>query len=268
MKKTLLGWLVCGLLLCMCATACAVEPPAIDYEGLAERLQAQGILIPQTLEAAMGDFTVDTLPEYELTIDEKNDQYILHVEIAEGYFELLTEDGKATAFQKAKEPGVYTVKGIGDYSTLQLIEHNARGVKDDVIWCCFELSDGRCSTYRYIQNLPGAIQIIRDLVSYGNGDGGFWYSVADNKHTPNTTLELSFDLGSGDLNLCAVSTLDNDTFAYQCVSFQNGELFGINVDDYCYHAPSIDPWTKNGVPCEAPFEVTPDMYPYPSFMPQ
>ena len=263
MKKMLLGILVCSVLLSMCVTTYAIEPPVIDYEGFAERLKERGIKIPQTLDEAVGDTHFGDLPKYELTVDEETNRAIVRTDLITEDVSMMSNDFSLYAdFAVTDEPGVYVaenVTSLDGFKRLRMVSRNALDPNVFDLWCTFDLATGRCEECRTEYYLMDEIFISKSLTTWETGEGSVAICIRDDVY--GMRLKLEFDVTTGEL--CYVSVWDWEE-PLAMVSYQYKEFHQLHVGDYDYMDGQ---WTLNDEPCEAPFELTPDMYPYPSFLP-
>lgn len=178
MRKWLSGVALFSFLLCLCASACAVEPSDLDYEGFAVYLQEQGFPVPQTWEEAAGDDYFGDLPKYELIVDEENDQYILRTDLVEGdiFIDIFSRDTDFDhVFQETDEPGVYAAHGIGDHTTLfiHVYDEKATGLFD--FECYYDLTNSdRCTSYLKQHHLTDTIDVSKEILNRGDGTGSLF----------------------------------------------------------------------------------------------
>ena len=280
MKKTMRAWMIMLLILCLCSTAFAVEPPLLDYEGFAADLMSQGITIPQTMEEALGDTDFGLLPEYELTVDEENERFILRTNLITEDVDIFSEDYSLfTTFVKTDEPGVYvasaktTCRGddltygaplgeLSEYSQIRMVTRHEKNPNVFPLWCIFDIETGRCEDYRVETYLTDTIICQKRLNSYGNGDGAFEYSIENESN--GYDLEINFDISTGGVKFCRFWDWEQEA----SVNFYQKSMNQLSFEGYSYRPLESIKWTLDEQPCEAPFEVTPDLYPYPSFLPQ
>lgn len=272
MKKLLLGFVLYSLLLCLCASACAEEPTSNDYEDFAAYLQEQGITIPQTLEEAMGDTDFSDVPEFELIVDEENDQYVLRTDLgeADAYISIFSNDLTLDRdFQKTDEPGVYVAKGIGQHTDLHIIVPDEKDPDIYRIECYFDLEnpeEGPSVLKEY--HLTDTIIVSKHMFNYGGGTGTFDYILSKKAYTNNEwyyeeSLQLEFLVPTGELESVYYQSM-HDNEASLSVIFIDKALRFLHYGDYDYSI--YDGWEKNGEPCDLPFTLTPEL-PYPTFLP-
>ena len=271
MKKCILMLLTLSLL--VCTAAHAMEPPAVDLSDFAAELERKGYPIPKTLDEAIGDATFGTIPEYELIVDKQNDQYILKLN-AEG--EVIAElakyigtDIELQPFKKTGALGVYTAKGIGDYDELRIdiSNHDSVYFQEDSYW--FELSSDRCVLHSfYVYDISGSLSIQKMLRN--NNRPSFEYIAQDIK---GYSVTIRFRIGMEDAVTCSLN--EKTPTGSVAVIYRGGNLDRIEYNDFIYlgqngYWSTFDEngvWSPDSPTCTGPFEVTPDMYPYPDFLP-
>lgn len=273
MKKWLFGVVLYSLLLCLCASACADESSVIDCEDFAAYLQGQGITIPKTLEEAIGDDDFSNPPKYELIVDEKNDQYILWTDLGEtdANICMFSNDMEFYRdFHKTNEPGVYVAKGIGNHTDLYISVFDEKDPDILSIECYYDLEkSGNCISFLKEYHLTDTLVVSKRRSYSDDGSDAFEYTISKKAYTDDkwyyeNILELDFQVPTGELERVAY---DNSHYGKVDlrVIFVEKELFFLTYDEYDYSI--YDGWEKNGDPCDPPFELTPDLFPYPSFLP-
>lgn len=280
MKKCILMLLTLSLL--VCTAAHAMEPPVIDLSGFAAELDRKGYPVPKTLDEAIGDASFGSIPKYELIVDELNDQYILKLD-AEGEVsaKLVGYQADDKKFKKSDAQGVYAAKGIGDYDELwiDIISDDSVYYQKDSYQ--IKLSSNRCiyqSIYFYDFSASLAIKKVLDNVIFPFlSFTGFYYIVED--YQSNYTVNIYFDLSTDEPTTYSMSV--DTSNGPVTVEYEGGNLDRIHYHDqysdqsYIYSVHNgywsaydeSNTWTPDNPPCTGPFEVTPDMYPYPDFLP-
>ena len=275
MKKCILMLLTLSLL--VCTAAHAMEPPAVDLSDFAAELERKGYPIPKTLDEAIGDTAFGTLPEYELIVDKQNDQYILKLdaegEVSAELAKYIGTDIELQPFKKAGALGVYTAKGIGDYDELgiNISNDDGRYFQEDSYW--FELSTDRCVLHSfYVYDISGSLSIQKMLRN--DSQPTFQYIALD--YIANEVrygVSILFRIGMEDAVTCSLN--EKTPTGSVAVIYRGGNLDRIEYNDFIYlgqngYWSTFDEngvWSPDSPTCTAPFEVTPDMYPYPDFLP-
>lgn len=271
MNRRILAFLVCGLVFGLCTTAVAVEPPKIDYEGLASELMAQGIPIPQTMDEAINDMSFTYLPEYEMTFDEKNNQYVVRTSVPFSDIDMMDNMFTIwTDFTETDDPHVFVVTPEADISKYTRIRMISRHENDPNVWpiyCEFDLKTGKCNAYRTAHFATDQFVIEYSISNFGSKmytaerEPGYYYvddftyRVRDVDYS--RSIWLYYDALTSEL--VSVECYDEEAE----VTFFRKELYKLRFGEYLFEDGL---WTKDGQLCEAPFQLTPDTYPYPSFL--